>query len=1156
MKKYRFIIFALVAVLVLSAGLLTACNKKNFTVSLYEDGELVWSEEFRQGSDFTLPEPQNTIDGYAFEGWQVGDEIFKAGDAVKVNDNISASAVWKIKSYTVKFMNEDTLLYSTEVEHGDIVLYDNEKGGIPSKTYPDGTPYVIYTWDRSFAEPITQDTVFNVVWSPVMHTVTFQCPTFTVRIRVEHGAFAEYNDRTPIKNTDNTTVYTFKGWDKDLTQTPILSDTKFYPEFSEQARIYTVALPDNEFVYAVDEDGSPLHSVSGRYDSPSQKFRLIKREGVYAEDMTVTYAGSELTPDSDGFYSLKFTSDEPVAAENLRLGQLYVIASVDNADFIIDATSFEYGSTVRFYAKGADGAEFVPVVKVNDEILLYRSIGEVDGVSYCMYEFVITATSSIYVQGLNYAVSVYDGTYYDYEGNPVTAKIPTSSDYINNVAFVGGFEALPFVLEGKSYSPVTYEKDGKTLFALTDSSLPADRAIEKGGAEYNALLADKPAFVFDSQKTYYIVYSYETTPENPYSVEYVSDLNDAIDGFGLVAPPPSYVSHDGFAVTVFAPTGSTSYMYVEYASDKEQGFVKFEALTTAPVSGGNNYTFEVSALDCDVRYFFATEQEVYEVTFHYSETVTLSLEHGTLISSVTALPTEFEGIYAGKEGKFACAGWTSTQGAVSADCTVIDGKTDLWAVINIFFPAVARADDRYFYDVASAFDYLGSMTSGDMYMVYNPDGHILPAGNYTVPQGVTLHLPYALGKYGRAKGGTDTDREYPDLSCNILSLVIPENASLIVRGVLSVGGITGFARSAQPYQGHTSSYCAVINLDGIISVYGVLDCNGYIEGNGKTELFDGAEARLPFTVKDYRGGTNSNNVYSRGVAPFNIFEAPNVLTEYVINYGSTEKLYAMLYAGGAYNEVLVAAIGNDGIISLAEGGKVVKKTTRIANPRYSAETTSYEPEYEFRTTLDIYGGGKDNPLNVMNIMGTSGVFLGIPYTYSSITLRDGEYNLRQMYKIMPGASLNVAEDAVLNIISLNQKLTGSIITYDSTFVEDFSSEAGLVFAGSPRLHYPYLPNGADGNNDAVFTVNGTLNVNGNLAAEINCGSPNAVVNVHAADAADLTLTSQEAVYPNGKTFTLTYTQTKSATVNGGETVLPSSVYISQADGDSFIWVKQ
>ena len=50
MKKYRFIIFALVAVLVLSAGLLTACNKKNFTVSLYEDGELVWSEEFRQGA--------------------------------------------------------------------------------------------------------------------------------------------------------------------------------------------------------------------------------------------------------------------------------------------------------------------------------------------------------------------------------------------------------------------------------------------------------------------------------------------------------------------------------------------------------------------------------------------------------------------------------------------------------------------------------------------------------------------------------------------------------------------------------------------------------------------------------------------------------------------------------------------------------------------------------------------------------------------------------------------------------------------------------------------------------------------------------------------------------------------------------------------------
>ena len=77
-----------------------------------------------------------------------------------------------------------------------------------------------------------------------------------------------------------------------------------------------------------------------------------------------------------------------------------------------------------------------------------------------------------------------------------------------------------------------------------------------------------------------------------------------------------------------------------------------------------------------------------------------------------------------------------------------------------------------------------------------------------------------------------------------------------------------------------------------------------------------------------------------------------------------------------------------------------------------------------------------------------------------------------------------------------------------------------------------------------------------MAAEINCESPDAVVNVHAADAADLTLTSQEAIYPNGKTFTLTYTQTKSATVNGGEAVLPSSCYVSQADGDSFVWVKR
>ena len=61
------------------------------------------------------------------------------------------------------------------------------------------------------------------------------------------------------------------------------------------------------------------------------------------------------------------------------------------------------------------------------------------------------------------------------------------------------------------------------------------------------------------------------------------------------------------------------------------------------------------------------------------------------------------------------------------------------------------------------------------------------------------------------------------------------------------------------------------------------------------------------------------NVYSEKIAPFNIYEMPNIQTEYIIHYGASEKAYAMLYASDQYNAANVEAIGETGMIRLAEG---------------------------------------------------------------------------------------------------------------------------------------------------------------------------------------------------------------------------------------------
>lgn len=129
-----------------------------------------------------------------------------------------------------------------------------------------------------------------------------------------------------------------------------------------------------------------------------------------------------------------------------------------------------------------------------------------------------------------------------------------------------------------------------------------------------------------------------------------------------------------------------------------------------------------------------------------------------------------------------------------------------------------------------------------------------------------------------------------------MALILGEGVTLNVYGTLSVGGIVGYKQSARPYQGQTSADYAILRLDGALNVQsgGVLDVNGYIVGGGKTDVLAGGASKLPFIVKDYKGGSNSQNVYNAGFVPLNIYEMPNIQTNYTIRYGAQRIRYAVV----------------------------------------------------------------------------------------------------------------------------------------------------------------------------------------------------------------------------------------------------------------------
>ncbi len=639
----------------------------------------------------------------------------------------------------------------------------------------------------------------------------------------------------------------------------------------------------------------------------------------------------------------------------------------------------------------------------------------------------------------------------------------------------------------------------------------------------------------------------------------------------ISAPDVSQATSGEWTLTVEVPEGRTPVLWMDRMDS--DGYVAY-AMTEeeTETAGKRRFTFTANGILNSAYWYLDISTDVYEITVHYAGyTVTVMLPHGTELTATDLLPQYVVADIGAGMCYYPITGWLDAPENGSL-VLVVTSAMDIYAELGagepctvVFYPDGGEA--AYYTDIAAALSALDGSSEGTLDILYVEGAAQTLDGNveYTVPAGVTLRLPYALDGYDRklAELSDAPSRFYADPEDGYNALVIGENTTLTVYGTLSVGGIVGYPstyNTANPvYQGHTSAAHALLTLDGTLNIAsgGTLEVNGYVVGSGQLNVLSGGTSKLPFIVKDYRGGTNTTNIFYEGYAPFNIYEMPNIMTNYTIHYGANEIAYAMLYASSNYQESEVVAIGADGIIRVDEGGYVVKKTNKIDNPR--ANAGNGEPAFEFRTALDIYGGGTDGAMSLkvsVITVTTAGKYLAIPYTYSSITLHDGDYYLYNMYKIMPGASLKVASSATLTIFNDfvdGVRTTGALAVYDlaDDHVGDYVENA----PGVPgALKYPAEPN-ADGVDYGVFSVSGTLTVRGRLAGTVAAGAAGAEIRVYSS-ADFLSIETGEATYFKYDIFKETYNYSETAKVmtsSGLTDIVSNTVYTSTADGDVFLW---
>ena len=326
--------------------------------------------------------------------------------------------------------------------------------------------------------------------------------------------------------------------------------------------------------------------------------------------------------------------------------------------------------------------------------------------------------------------------------------------------------------------------------------------------------------------------------------------------------------------------------------------------------------------------------------------------------------------------------------------------------------------------------------------------------NVTVPSGVTLLVPYSTtnttinsGSHNHPYANSESAGE--KTSTNgitgpgervVSTLFIGNNVTLTVaqNAQLVIGGIYGSCNGGQSsgYGGQTVGDHGEIQLgqgSSIVVDGGILSCVGYITGEGTIVAKNAAKVYEPFVVCEYRGGTYlSVATMTNKTTPFNSYAMVNIQSQMALSDGAELYGYCDLFANNSHNTTTQCVIGySSALLTLKSGATVTMK--------YDASRCVAAKPAVGHTTVHVSGGASAGSLTLMGVS-TKNVMFPIPYNYSFV-LTNGSYTIPQKLKLMPGAELTVAKDAILTVPS-----GGELAVYDGF--------TGQHYPPSNPLEYP------------------------------------------------------------------------------------------------------
>jgi hypothetical protein len=217
------------------------------------------------------------------------------------------------------------------------------------------------------------------------------------------------------------------------------------------------------------------------------------------------------------------------------------------------------------------------------------------------------------------------------------------------------------------------------------------------------------------------------------------------------------------------------------------------------------------------------------------------------------------------------------------------------------------------------------------------------------------------------------------------------------------------------------------------------------------------------------------------ITPYNQYEFRNIVPKFTIKYDATLVAYANLHAGEQINftEGVVVGKSADAFIQFTtQNSYIVSKYEIFERPADGSDKW-----VEGVSHINIYGGAVSNSFSlkvkILTEITISSKDVFFPLSWrQDVILHSGTYNIKYKFKLLPGAKLTVASDAILN--------ANELVVYEE-FNDTLNKEKDNM-ATATQYNYGRISTPAE------IIVNGTLNVS-SLGGKIKAGNDSAVVSV-------------------------------------------------------------